>query len=70
LRSWVEAALSYFTKISPAGAPKPRKAELALGGCVSPLSPPADGNELHDLLKFMDRSVLPIFVKDSQGRYV
>jgi hypothetical protein len=69
LRIWVEAALSYFTKLSPSGAPKPRKAELALGG-ASPLSQQTDGNQLQDLLKFMDRSVLPIFVKDSQGRYV
>ena len=85
VRKFVEAALASFRSIAPAGAPKPRKADLSVASASSPqLGParvgggggggafviPEEDAEEQELLRLMDDSTLPIFIKDSRGRYL
>jgi hypothetical protein len=99
VRKFVEAALASFRGLPPAGAPKPRKADLSaivsspqLGPArasphigpnrYSPTVAPAlvpqmklavahelDQSE-QELLKLMDESTSPIFIKDGLGHYL
>ena len=88
MRKFVEAALASFRSIAPAGAPKPRKADLSavasavsstsspqlgparVGGGGGALVIPEEDAEEQELLRLMDESTLPIFIKDSRGRYL